>query len=389
MPIFRFTGFSPDGTEKRGTIEADGLKDAVVKLKQDGILPKDLKSQSVAQKRRLFVRDRTDKLVQITRQLSILISSGVSVNDSLKSLSDENSGYWRSILVDLRESLSSGAGLARSMEAHKEIFPEFYISMIHAGETGGMLDSVLVRLSDFLEKEMSIRSKVSHAMTYPLFMFSIGVIVLSFIFSFVVPKIVVIFENAEASLPFATVVLLSISNLFHSYWWILLALIMGLFFAIKRSREKKPEILDSLLLKFPLTRSLYISRFTRIFGFLLSGGISLLKALDLAARSTGNTVLKDILSGAAAKITEGSSVAASLDQLPPVLRQMIATGEKSGELPKLLDRAADAYEEEFSKRVQTMLSLLEPSMIVIMGLVVGFIVFAVLLPIFEMNQLVR
>lgn len=388
MPIYKFTGFTSDGSEKKGTIEADGLKDAVIKLKHEGVLPKEIHSDSPRGKK-IFSRSRAEKLAQITRQLAILIASGVSANDSLRSLSEENVGYWKALLVDIRESLKSGASLSKSFERHADIFPEFYIRMVQAGEAGGMLDEVLMRLADFLEKDMTLRSRVSHALVYPLFMFSIGIIVLSFVFSFVVPKIVVIFENAKTSLPFVTVVLLTISRIFESYWWLMIGMITGIVLAINKIRKTKPGIIDSFLFTLPLLRSLYIARFTRIFGFLLSGGIPLLRSLDLAAKSTGNSVLRKILHDAAEKISEGGGVAASLGKLPPVLRQMIATGEKTGELPELLSRAADAYENDFSKKVQLMLSLLEPSMIVVMGLIIGFIVFSVLLPIFQMNQLIR
>ncbi len=389
MPIYKFRGFAADGSERKGTVQADGLKDAIARLRRDGIIPKDIASQAVTGKRRFFFRGKGEKLSQLTRQLSILLASGVSLNDSLRSLAEENAGFWKSLLVDLREKLSSGSSLSKAMETHAGIFPEFYIRMVQAGEKGGMLDDVLMRLADFLEKELAIRSKVTNAMVYPLFMFSIGIIVLSFVFTFVVPKIVVIFENARSSLPFITVVLIAISKFFQSFWWAMIILAFGLYYGGKRVRERRPELFDSLFLKIPLSRSLYISRFTRIFGFLLSGGVPLIAALDLASKSTGNSVLRGILSRAGSKITEGAGVAASLEELPPVLRQMISTGEKSGQLPQLLERAADSYEEEFSKKVDVMLTLLEPSMIVVMGLVVGFIVFAVLLPIFEMNQLIK
>jgi general secretion pathway protein F len=389
MPIYKFTGYTPDGSEKKGTIEAEGIKDAVVRLKLEGVLPRDIHSLAPSARSRFFLRDRAEKLSQVTRQLSILLAAGVPLNEALRSLADENEGYWKTLLINIRDAIASGSGLSRALDEHRDIFPEFYVRMVHAGETGGMLDDVLLKLADFLEKEIAIRSRVSHAMVYPVFMFGIGVIVLSFVFTFVVPKIVVIFENAKTSLPFITKVLIFISNVFHSYWWLLLAAILGLYYFFRKLKRTKPEKLDSLFLKLPLTRSLYIARFTRIFGFLLSGGIPLLKSLDLAAKSTGNSILKNDLTGAAKKITEGAGVSASLTTLPPVLRQMIATGEKTGKLAELLDRAADAYEEDFSKKVQTALTLLEPSMIVFMGVIVGFIVFAVLLPLFQMNQLIK
>ncbi|UCG79184.1 MAG: type II secretion system F family protein [Nitrospirota bacterium] len=389
MPIYKYIGFNSNGVEEKGVIEADGLKDAVGRLKKSGILPKDIRSRSEGKRSRFFVRDRSDKVAQITRQLSVLISSGVSVNDSLRSMSDENSGFWQSLLIDLKDSIASGAGLSRSMEAYPDIFPEYYISMVNAGETGGMLDEVLLNLADYLEKDISIRSKVKNAMVYPLFMLSVGIIVMSFVLTFVVPKIVSIFESSKASLPLITKILIGISSFFNGYWWLIIMAIVIAYFVINKIMRDRPGVFDPLLMHIPVIKSLYIARFTRIFGFLLNGGIPLIRSLDMAARATGNRVLKEMLTSASGKISEGAGIASSLKGLPPVLRQMIATGERSGELSGLLDRAADSYEEDFSKKVKVALSVMEPAMIVIMGLVVGFIVFAVLLPIFEMNQLIR
>jgi len=389
MPIYKFSGYRADGSGRKGTIEADGVKDAIVKLRQDGILAKDVRAVTPAGEKRLFAGGRRERLSQITRQLSVLLAAEVPLNEGLKSLAEENTGYWRALLINLRDSIASGASLSRAMDEHREVFPEFYVRMVQAGETGGMLDDVLMKLADFLEKEIAIRSKVNHAMVYPLFMLSIGVIVLSFIFTFVVPKIVVIFASAKASLPFVTKVLIFISKAFNSYWWLLLALAAGAYLMLRRMRRAHPEKLDALVLRIPVTRSLLVARFTRVFGFLLSGGVPLLKSLDLAGKSTGNAVMQRSFTEASKRITEGTGISAALTGLPPVLRQMIATGERTGRLHELLERAADAYEEDFSKRVQTMLTFLEPSMIVIMGLIVGFIVFAVLLPLFQMNQLIR
>lgn len=383
-------GYTSDGSLEKGVIEADSEQDAVLRLKHTKkILPKEIKRITPGGKTKFFHRDKSKELEQFTRQLSILIVSGVSINDSLSSLSEEYTGYFKNILIDLRESISRGSSLSKAMESYREIFPEFYIIMVRAGETGGMLDDVLMKLSDFLEKESDVKKKVSTALVYPVFMISIGFIVLSFIFTFVVPKIVVIFENSKAALPFVTIVLLKINAMVQSFWWLFIIIVSGLFFYIRKMSERKPEIFDSFWLRIPLTRSLYLTRFTRILGFLLTGGISLIHSLELAAGSVGNSVFKKNIQEASAKITEGIGIASALVTFPPVLRQMIATGEKTGRLPVLLEKAADVYENEFSKRVQMMLAILEPSMIVIMGITVGFIVFAVLLPIFQMNQLIR
>jgi len=390
MPIFKYTGYTSDGSFEKGVVEADNEQDAVLKLKDiKKILPKDIKRVTPGGKTKFFHRDKSKELELVTRHLSILAASGVSISDSLSSLSDEYTGYFKNILIDLKESISRGTSLSKAMGSYREIFPEFYIMMVHAGETGGMLDDVLMKLSDFLEKESDIKKKVSTALVYPVFMISIGFIVLSFIFAFVVPKIVVIFENSKAALPFITIVLLKMNSMVQSFWWLFIIIAIGLFFYIRKIIEKKPEVFDSFWLRIPLTRSLYLTRFTRILGFLLTGGVPLIHSLELAAGSAGNSVLKKNIQEASAKITEGIGIANALITFPPVLRQMIATGEKTGRLPILLEKAADVYENEFTKRVQVMLSILEPSMIVIMGIIVGFIVFAVLLPIFQMNQLIR
>ena len=228
-------------------------------------------------------------------------------------------------------------------------------------------------------------------MVYPAFMASVVFIVMSFLFTFVVPKIVKIFENSKSALPFITVVLIKISNLFVNYWWLIIILAVAAVMGIKRLREKHGRYLDGLKLKLPgnVLQSLYFGRFARTLGFLLGGGLPMLKSLELAAKSTGNAVIEERIRQAAKGVAEGARLSASLEGFPPVLLQLIATGEKSGSLAEVLNKTANSYEEDFEQRVQKALALLEPSMILLMGLVVGFIVLAVLLPMFQLNQLVK
>ncbi|HSB31912.1 MAG TPA: type II secretion system F family protein, partial [Candidatus Sulfobium mesophilum] len=287
--------------------------------------------------------------------------------------------------------VSAGASLSRALEAHPGLFPEFYINMVAAGEQSGTLDRVLIRVADFLEKQASIQSKLRAAMIYPVFMASVGFVVMSFLFTFVVPKIVKIFENSKSALPFITVVLIKVSNLFVNYWWLVIILAVGLVMAIRRLREKHGRYLDDLKLRLPgnVLQSLYFGRFARTLGFLLGGGLPMLRSLELSAKSTGNIVIGERIRQAAKSVAEGARLSASLEGFPPVLLQLIATGEKSGSLAEVLNKTADSYEEDFERRVQRALALLEPSMILLMGLVVGFIVLAVLLPMFQLNQLVK
>jgi general secretion pathway protein F len=391
MPIFHYRGYKTDGTQATGTIEADGLQDALGSVRALGIYPREV-TEHVHKKSIFFFRRYDETLLpHITRQLSTLLSAGVPLVEALRSMSEESVGFWKELLVSVRERVTGGASLSRALEEHKEIFPEFYRSMVAAGEQSGALDKVLARVADFLEKQAAIRSKIRAAMVYPLFMISVGFIVLSFLFVFVVPKIVRIFENTKSALPFITVVLIAVSNFFVGYWWVIVIAAVALILGMKRLRKRHRMLIDSIKLKLPggVLQSLYFGRFTRTLGFLLEGGLPVLKALDLSAQSVGNLVLGKRIVESAKNIAEGARLSASLAGFPPVLLQLISTGEKSGTLGEILKKAADSYEDDFERRVQKALSLLEPSMILIMGLVVAFIVFAVLLPIFQLNQLVK
>ncbi len=391
MPIFQYKGYKPDGTQATGTIEAEGLKDAIAGIKSLGVFPKDVAEYTHREKRWSLRRFDATHLPSVTRQLSTLLSSGVPLMDALRSLSEENTGSWRGLLVDVRERVQGGASLSRALQAYPKIFPEFYSNMVAAGEQSGSLDKVLIRVADYLEKQATIRSKIQAAMIYPAFMTAVGFTVMAFLFTFVVPKIVKIFENSKSALPFVTVVLITVSNLFVNYWWAMIILIAAFFLGIRWLRKNKRHMIDAIKLRLPgdVLKSLYFGRFSRTLGFLLEGGMPMLRALELSGRSVGNLVIEERILHAVDRIAEGARLSASLEGFPSVLLQLIATGEKSGTLPEVLTKAAEAYEEDFERRVQKSLSLLEPVMILLMGVIVGFIVLAVLLPMFQLNQLVK
>ena len=391
MPIFSYRGYRTDGSKATGTLEADCLNDAVSKVRNLGLFPKEIKEYIHREKTGFFQKPDTVFLPTITRQLSTLLSSRVPLMEALRALSEENKGLWERCLISVRERVAGGTSLSRALEEHKKIFPEFYINMVAAGEHSGALDKVLVRLADFLEKQNAIRAKIRVSMIYPMFMICVGFIVMSFLFTFVIPKIVKIFEDTKSALPLITIVLINISNLFRHYWWILLIAVVSGVFGIRRLMREHRLLIDKIILKLPgsLIQALYLARFSRSLGFLLEGGLPMLKALELSAKSTGNRALELKVLAAGEKVAEGGRLSASLEGLPPVMLQLISTGERSGTLIEVLNKAADSYEEEFHRKVQRALSLLEPSMILLMGIVVGFIVLAVLLPMFQLNQLVR
>lgn len=391
MPIFRYRGYKTDGSDASGTVEASGVNDAAVKIRSEGVLPSEVSAAGTVAGGGLFRRSNESFLPTVTRQLSVLLSSGVPLVEALDSLASESRGFYGGILIAVKEGVSGGASLSRALEGFEGIFPDFYINMIRSGEQSGNLDKVLLRLADFLEGRSAVRAKVRSAMIYPVLMMGVSFVVLSFLFTFVIPKIVKIFSDTKTALPVLTRVLIFISNLFINYWWVMIgAAIVAVVFA-RRFGVSHRLLIDRLVLKLPgdIVQSLYYSRFARTLGFLLEGGLPVLKALALSARSIGNRHLEGIVLNSERRVAEGQNLSSTLQGFPPVFVQLVATGEKSGKLPEILGRAAEAYEEEFGRKVDRAVSLFEPGMILVMGLVVLFIVLAVLLPMFQLNQLIK
>lgn len=391
MPIFKYRGYRTDGADVSGNIEASGLSDAMLRVKAEGIFPSELTESVTTGRKRLFRISNESFLPNMTRQLSTLLSAGVPLMDALQSLAAENKGFYREILISIKEKVSGGAGLHKALQDFGDIFPEFYVNMIHSGEQSGTLDAVLLRLADFLESQNAVKAKVRSSLIYPVLMMGVSVVILSFLFTFVIPKIVKIFKDTKASLPVITLILITVSNIFIKYWWALAgaAIAAGLF--IKRFIAGHRLLIDRIVLKAPgnVIQSLYYSRFARTLGFLLEGGLPMLRALSLSAKSTGNRGIEGAVLEAEQRVAEGQSLSSSLSGFPPVFIQLISTGEKSGRLPETLKKAAGSYEEEFNRKMNRLVSLFEPAMVLVMGAVVLFIVLAVLLPMFQLNQLIK
>jgi general secretion pathway protein F len=390
MPIFRYKGYSDSGSRAEGVIEADNRSDAVLKLKAQGIFPKEV-IESGSQKRLTLFRPSPHILADMTRRLATLHTSGVPLIDAFSALSNEQKGQWKTILVDLKDALAGGSSLDRAMQSHPEIFPDFYTGMIAAGESSGRLDEVLTKLADYLETDVSIKSRVRTALIYPSFMACISIVILFFLFTFVIPKITRVFEDTSTALPMITVVLIWVSAFFRKFWWLIVLLILGALWLTGKARERNREFFDRLILLEPTgtVMSLYMLRFCLTLGFLLSGGLPILKSLQLTAKAVGNAHIEKIITAAESRVSQGASLSGSLSGFPPTLLQIMSTGEQTGRLPELLQKSAATYEEEFDRRLQRFIGMLEPSLILLMGLIVGFIVVAVLLPIFELNQIMQ
>lgn len=390
MPVYKYKGFTKDGVEISGSLEASSIQEASLKVRSDGIYLTDIIDSQTKIKKSLLKRSNALFLETFSRQLAILLMAGVPLRDAIKSISEENNTY-EDILIYIKDRISEGASLNRALQDLNEIFPEYYVSMIKAGEQSGNLSQVIARLAEYIEGQNSIRARLKTSMTYPLLMFFVCSIVLSFLFTFVIPKIVKVFSDTKSTLPFITEILILMSNLFVNYWWLMIMIIVSFILLIKKISKKHRAFVDKILLKTPgnILQSLYYSRFARTLAFLLEGGIPLLKALDISARATGNKEIEKRILAAKEKVSEGQKLSISLQGFPSFLIQLISIGESSGKLVESLKKAADSYDMEFGRRITRAIVILEPAMIVVMGSIVCFIVLAVLLPIFQLNQLIK
>lgn len=399
MPTFRYKAYDSGGKATTGDIDAAGLKDAAAKLKSTGLYPASLE-ETGAREGLLGPRGVPPQLLALTtRQFSTLLSSGTSLSEALRVLVENSSNAkLKSVLLSIKESVIGGSSLARSLEAHPEVFSTFYRGLVASGEASGSLDRVLIRLADYLETRARITSEVKAALTYPALMTLVGAGVLSFLFIFVIPKISRMFEEAHSSLPLITVVIIAISNLLRTLWplFIVLAAAGVWLFKRYRSHAKVRAFTDRVIFRVPwfggLATNFYVSNMARTLGILLKDGVQLLRAIDITREVLDNRVFDSVLETARKECTEGAALSASLKKqnaVPPIAVHMISVGEKGGNLDDMLLKTADSYDIEFQAGVKRTLNLMEPLLILVMGLIVGLIVLAILLPIFELNQIIH
>jgi general secretion pathway protein F len=403
MPTFRYKAYSAVGASVSGIVEADSERQAMQQLKGKGLLPRELTEEGGAESRPGSFSFRRGvsaaDLSLFTRRLATLVASSVPLFEAMISLCEqEDSGPLRSALVRVKERIAEGASLSRALAAEPRIFGESYVSMVAAGEAGGALEPVLERLADFLEEQEQVRSKVASAMAYPILMVLVGGGVMIFLLTVVIPKIVVIFEDSKAALPLITVMLIKLSHFLRGWWWIPAGLIIASV-PLYRKAMKRDELRlkrDALLLKLPIAggmlQGLILSRFARVLGLLLSSGVPIMRALEITSEVLVNRVYRTFLRTVMEEVAQGGSLSGSLKKsplFPPMLVHLAGVGEKGGNLEAMLVKAGVAYEREFGTRLTRLMGLMEPLLVLAMGLAVGTVVLAVLLPIFEMNQLIK
>ncbi len=413
MPVYAYKGLNERGKEVKGMLDADSPRVLRGLLKKQGVRIIEHREEDQSQKSeglfsatstevdlgKYFERITVADLALVTRQLATLIRSGIPLIEALAAIVDQVDGAkMKRIFSQVKTQVNEGSSLADAIGQHRDVFDDLYVSMVRAGEASGALDKVLSRLADFTEAQAALRSKIQNAMFYPVIMLGIGSLIMIILFVVVIPRITKIFEQVKAELPPQTQLLIFTANTIRDYWFILfpaLGLAAYLFMRWKGSPAGRP-IWDRAILKAPIfgpvVRLVSIARFSRTLATLLRSGVPVLNALDITKDVLNNHRLAEVVSEAREAIREGDTIAAPLKksrEFPPIVVHMIATGEKSGQLEEMLEHVSDNYDFQVSQRVEKLTTLIEPIMIVGMGVGVAFIVFSILLPILQLSQHVR
>ncbi len=409
MPVFAYRGLGGDGRNVSGVIDADSARTARGKLRASGIFPTDLSEEANATQRASAIREwlpslwrrpmPASELALLTRQLSALLGAGVQLVDALAALSDQATrAATKRMLSQVRERVREGSSLADALTAHRDTFSDLYIGMVRAGEHAAALEVVLDRLAEYSESQSEFVAKVRGALTYPIIMMCVGTAIMGFLVAYVVPQVATVFAQQHAALPVATKILIGFSAILTTYYLplglLLVAIIAGITAGLATPRGRR--IYDTAILRAPYIGPTMIrvicARFARTLATLLASGVQLLPALDAVKGVVTNGLLKDAIEKSRESIREGHGMGQTLSAsglFPPLLIEMIRVGERSGELERMLERVADNYEREVSHSLSQMTTVLEPLMTVAMAAVIVFMMLAVLMPIFQLNQLMQ
>jgi len=408
MAVYEYVALDEKGRQHKGFIDAAGVAAVRLKLREEGIYPVSI--NTAAEKKpesagsilsfNIWQSVPAKEVSTFTRQLSTLLGAGIPLVPSLAVLvAQTKNTLLKKTLAQIREQVNEGKSLTESMMNFPKIFPPFYVNMVRAGEASGTINLVLEKLADFSENQQALNSRIRAALTYPIVMFLIGCVIVFILMTFVMPKITGIFAEMHQTLPWTTLLLIAVSNFLKNFWWLILLGVLCLvvaarYFLVSTAAGKK--MWDNLKLKSPLfgaiNRKIAIARFSRTLATLLQSGVPLLSALEIVRNVVNNNSIGEAIVRTSKEVEEGQGLSGPLAQsglFPPMVIEMIAVGEQTGTLETMLNRIANAYETEAQTDIMIMTSLLEPVMIIVMALLVVFIVSSILLPIFEMNRLVR
>ncbi len=399
MASFVWQGISLSGKQVSGVQEADSKNDVLKALRKQKIRITFVKEKVAS--RALFSTKKKIKVKDMglfTRQFATMISAGLPLIQCLEVLGHQmDHPELQSIIKQVTQKIEGGDTLAEALNDHPKVFGELYVSMVEAGETGGILDTILERLATHLEKMEALIRKVKGAMTYPLVVFSVSMGATVFMLLFLIPRFAAMFSDFGGELPMPTRIVMGVSNLLKHYGWLITIVIVLGVIMLKRYRAtpKGARVTDALLLRVPVVgqvmRKGSVSRFSRTLGTLLSSGVPLLDGLKVTARAAGNTIVLDAVEHIKESVTGGSTLAEPMratNVFPPMVTQMVSVGEETGRLDEMLTKLADFYDDEVDAAVDSMTAIIEPVMIVVMGLIVGGMLIAMYLPMFKLISVV-
>jgi type IV pilus assembly protein PilC len=393
MPVFVWEGKLANGNIKRGEIEADSKASVQLLLKRQKILPTRIKSKP--KQITLFEQKiKTKEIVIFTRQFSTMINAGLPLVQCLDILSSQQPNpTFKKILSQIKSDVEGGSTFADALGKHPKVFDSLFVNLVAAGEIGGVLDTVLLRLAVYMEKAEALKAKVKSAMTYPIIVLCVAFGVVAVLMIFVIPTFKDMFEQFGSALPAPTQMVVDLSFFFRHYWHVMFGSIIAFIVAFKwiGKQEKGRYYIDNTALKLPifgpLIKKVAVAKFTRTLGTMISSGVPIMDGLDITSRTAGNVIIEKAIKAVRSAISEGQSMAEPLAQsgvFPGMVVQMISVGEATGAMDQMLSKIADFYDDEVDAAVETLTSSLEPMLMVFLGGIIGFVVVAMYLPIFKM-----
>jgi len=398
---FNYQARTKKGEIQTGTVEAGDYNAAVDTIQRYGLTVVYLEAISTipfyARSLKIFQRVRVKELVLFYRQLAILFEAGIPLMDSLESLSKGiRNPYFKDILFELETDIRGGESLSETMAKHKKVFSSFYINVIQSGEATGRLAEVLKYLADHSENEFLLNSKIRGAFIYPVFILSVFVIVAILMLVYVVPQLTVVFTEMGQDLPLFTKILIGMSDIVRSWFWLLAIIIAGIIFGFLRFKKtlQGKKLWDKFKLRTPilgkLFQKIYITRFAENFSTLLKGGLPILSALKISGQVIGNTVYSGLIKKAGEEVKKGGTISSVFEgkkEIPPIISQMLKVGEQTAKLDSILERIAKFYGDEVDRAVNNLTQLIEPILIVLLGGGAAFLVASILLPIYNISSM--
>lgn len=407
MPNFNYRALATDGKIVSGSLMAANRPDAVAELKKQGVRPLELSEHeiqtSAAAKKQVDeslkrARVPRDEIQVFTSQLAALLSAGIVLSQALAILEEQTENENLSkILYSVREDITGGTSLSEALAKYPRQFSRMYCSMIRVGESGGVLDVVLKQLGGFMESENALRSNITTALAYPAVVILVGIGSIAVLVTFVIPRLSSVFADFGDKLPWMTKVLINTSDIVVAYWWLILAAIIGVIYLFRKilqtpqGKEKFDELIDKIPALGPMLIKAQISRFSRTMGTLVKSGIPVLNALVLVVDTSSNAVLRRNLEEVAEKVKKGEGLANPLKEtgfFPPMVTNLIAVGEESGQLDEMLYQVANTYDQEVQHAIKRFITLFEPLIIILLAIGVGGVLMAFLLPILNISNMV-